>query len=79
MSVGADIIFILRQRRNIMSKKKPVLHKANQVARNIRASELESILRDRRQSNASGAHLNPAEKRARTRSASLKKSLKDFD
>lgn len=40
-------------------------------------TELAIVMRERAKSGGSGAHANPAEKRARTRSAQLRKALKE--
>lgn len=51
----------------------------NRAIRNAHAHELENIMRERAQGNASGVHGNKKDKRARTRSAAERKAIKDFD
>ena len=58
-----------------MKPKKPALGKANQARRNAEASGLKDSLGTVR----GGAHQNPADKRARTRSAATQKAIKEQD
>ena len=62
-----------------MKKKKAPLNKVNQARRNAEAREVVMLLIQRSQSNANGEHLNPADRRCRTRNAQLKRALREFD
>lgn len=63
---------------NNKKKKDNRLGLMNDAMRNAHSAELARLLRERAKSNASGIHLNPAEKRARTRNAAKAKALKEF-
>lgn len=59
------------------NKKKPNLGMANEAMRKAHAAELAKIVRLRAQSNASGVHANPADRRARTRATAKAKAINE--
>jgi hypothetical protein len=54
------------------------MNKAEQARLKAERSALAVVLRERSRSNASGVHGNKGTKRARTRSASKAKALREF-
>lgn len=54
------------------------LNKAEQARAKAERSALAKVLRERARSNASGAHNNTANRRARTRSARLAKAVSEW-
>ena len=60
-------------------KKTSKLGLMNKAIRNAHAHELENIMRERAQGNATGTHANKKDKRARTRSAAERKAINDFE
>jgi hypothetical protein len=64
-----------------MAKKKvkrPHLNGVERAMRNAMAHEINQIIVERSFGNANGTHQNPADRRARTRSAAKSKALKDW-
>lgn len=55
------------------------LGKANEARRKAHSFELHTLFVERSRSNADGTHANRKDKRARTRNASKRKALRDFD
>ena len=53
------------------------LGKANEARRKAHAFELHTLFVERSRSNADGTHANRKDKRARTRSASKRKALRE--
>jgi hypothetical protein len=63
-----------------MAKKKKKADHLNlneRALRNAMAHEINKIIVERSFGNANGTHLNPADRRARTRDASKKKAIKE--
>lgn len=58
------------------AKKK--LGMANTAMRNVHSAELNKIFQERGRSNANGIHANPADRRARTRSANKSRAIKEW-
>jgi len=54
------------------------MNKINEARRKAEAKVLETLLRERSRSNASGVHLNKGERRQRTRSASKSFALREW-
>lgn len=59
--------------------KKQRLGQTNEARRKAEAFELHTLFVERSRSNASGVHANKGERRARTRNASERKALREFD
>jgi hypothetical protein len=61
------------------NKKKQRLGQANEARRKAEAFQLHTLLVQRNSSGANGSHADRREKRARTRNASERQALRDFD
>ena len=60
-------------------KKADALNQNERALRNALAHEVNKLLVERNFGNANGTHQNPADRRARTRDASKKKALKEWE
>jgi hypothetical protein len=60
-------------------KKKKSLGLVNEARRKAESFQLHTLLVQRNSSGANGSHANRREKRARTRNASERQALRDFD
>lgn len=55
------------------------LNMVERAMRNAIAHDINKIMVERSFGNANGTHLNPADRRARTRDAAKRKALKDWE
>jgi hypothetical protein len=60
-------------------KKSPSLNANERSMRNLLAHDLNKIMVERSMGNGNGTHLNPADRRARTRDAAKKKAMKEWE
>lgn len=58
-------------------KKKDVLNRNERAMRNAIAHDMNKLLVERNFGNANGVHINPAEKRLRTRDAAKRKAIRE--
>lgn len=60
-------------------KKKDFLNANERAMRNLLAHEVNQIIVERSFGNANGTHLNPADRRARTRDAAKRRAMKEWE